>query len=180
MKKLNAIPYLLLLATITFITACNRPSPDQFFQTTILNTNILHEFASERFTKTLVESTIEFPDIPATKNKGDEAQQIVQTKTAYIEQTIKKIEDATPPDEDGETIKIKALELYNFVLPIYKKEYLDLALLCDKKSGDSEIAKASEKIIATYGPSFEQKYNTLLDLGKAYAEKHSLNVSFGN
>lgn len=179
MKKISTLIFL-YLSTFVFLISCNRPSPDQFFQTTVLNTNVLVGFATERFTKELVDNTIEFPDVPASKKNGDEAQQIIQSKIGYIEQTIQRIEDATPPDEDGETIKVKSLELYNFVLPVYKKEYLDLAKLCDTKRPEADIAAASTKVIETFGPSFEERYVALLELGKAYAEKHSLNVSFGN
>ncbi|MFD2741900.1 MULTISPECIES: hypothetical protein [Sphingobacterium] len=165
---------------ITLLTSCNRPSADEFFQTTVLNTNILNEFASERFAKSLIAETVEFPDIPSTKNNGDEAQQIVDNKIAYIEQTIKKIEDSTAPDEDGKIIKEKALDLFKFVLPVYQKEYKNLAIMCDQKQAENEIMAESEKIIETYGSAYEEKYVTLLTLGQDYAEKHHLNVSFGN
>ncbi|MCL8000855.1 hypothetical protein M8994_21935, partial [Brucella sp. 21LCYQ03] len=72
--KFNLLLSLTSLAVILLIS-CNRPSPDEFFQTTVLNTNILNEFASERFAKSLLAETVEFPDMPSTKNKGDEAQQ---------------------------------------------------------------------------------------------------------
>lgn len=174
--------HLLFLTTLvcTLLLSCNRPSPDQFFQTTVLNTNILNEFGSERFTKSLMDETIEFPDMPSSKKNGDEAQQVVEVKIAYLEQTIKKIEDSTPPDEDGEVLKEKALDLFKFVLPVYQKEYLGLAAMCDKKQPESEIVQASENIIQAYAPAFEDKYVALIELGQQYAEKHDINASFGN
>lgn len=166
--------------TIGLLMSCNRPSPDEFFQTTVLNTNILNEFASERFAKSLVAETVEFPDMPNTKKNGDEAQQIVDNKIAYIEQTIKKIEDSTAPDEDGKVLQKEALDLFKFVLPVYQKEYKNLAKMCDQKQTENEIMAESEKIIETYGSVYEEKYVALLTSGQDYAEKHNLNVSFGN
>ncbi|KGE12935.1 hypothetical protein [Sphingobacterium deserti] len=174
------LPLILTILVFAFFTSCNRPSPDQFFQTTILNTNILHEFGSERYTKSLLAETVEFADMPDSKKKGNEAQQVVELKIAYIEQTIKKIEDNEAPDEDGEVIKQKSLELFNYVLPVYKKDYLELAAMCDKKQSENEISEKSDNIIQTYAPTFEEKYVNLIGLGEQYASKHNINASFGN
>ena len=170
----------LFALVFALFTSCNRPSPDQFFQTTILNTNILHGFGSERYTKSLLAETVEFADMPDSKKKGNEAQQVVELKIAYIEQTIKKIEDNEAPDEDGEAIKQKSLELFNYVLPVYKKDYLELATMCDKRQSENEINEKSDQIIQTYGPTFEEKYVNLIGLGEQYASKHHINASFGN
>lgn len=174
------LPFILAILISALFTSCNRPSPDQLFQTTILNTNILHGFGSERFTKSLHDETVEFPDVPASKKNGNEAQQVVEAKIAYIEQTIKRIEESGAPDDEGEMIRQKSLELFNYALPVYKKEYLALAAMCDKKQPENEISDASENIIQTYGPAFEEKYVHLIDLGEQYALKHDINASFGN
>ncbi|TDS12908.1 hypothetical protein [Sphingobacterium paludis] len=168
-----------VIIVFALLASCGRSTPDQLFQTTILNTNILHGFGSERFTKSLHDETVEFPDVPASKKNGNEAQQVVEAKIAYIEQTIKRIEESGAPDDEGEMIKQKSLELFNYALPVYKKEYLALATMCDKKQPEKEIHDASAHIIQTYGPAFEEKYVHLIDLGEQYALKHNINASFG-
>lgn len=170
-----------LIATcILGAVACNRPSADQFFQTTILNTNILHEFAAEQFTKTLWSTTVSYEDNASSATQTAEAKQIVEAKVAYVEQTITRIEAMTPPDEDAEIIKAKSLDLYRFALPVYKNEYMTMAEMCDKKSSEEEVQKLGADIIEKYSAGFEERYDQLLLLGKAYAEQHSLNVQFGN
>ncbi|WDF67671.1 hypothetical protein PQ465_15325 [Sphingobacterium oryzagri] len=168
------------VALIVCMLSCNRPSADQFFQTTILNTNILHEFASEQFTKTLWSTTASYPDDTSGNENVKEAQQIVEAKIAYIEQTISRIEAMTPPDEEAEVIKEKSLDLYRFALPVYKNEYTAIAVRCDEKGAEEEIQKLGNEVVEKYAAGFEDRYDQLLLLGKAYAEEHSLNVQFGN
>lgn len=178
--KANTVIFTLFISMIAVISACNRPSADKFFQRTVLNTNILHDFAQASFTRTLTSTMVAHKGMPADQQQNNQAQQIVEAKIAYVEQTIGRIEDMTPPDADAGAIKGKSLALYHYVLPVYKKEYMDIAMRCDKKEDVEVIEQLALAVEEKYGEGFENLYLEVLELGKAYAEKHNLNVKFGN
>ena len=159
--------------------SCNRPNADQFFQTTILNTNIINDFASDRFGKQLTYDAIaRAKNSSTTPAERTNAQSIVNNKAAYIKQTIEKIEDLTPPDADAEVIKVKALDLYRFVLPVYENEYLEMAKMADSDSLQAVLEEKDLQIQEKYGHTFFERFDEFYALGKSYAEKHKLNVKF--
>lgn len=170
----------LFIGMIAVISSCNRPSADEFFQRTVLNTNILHDFAQESFTRTLTSTIVKSENWPADPKQNNQAQQIVEAKIAYVEQTIGRIKDMTPPDEDAGAIKGKSLDLFYYVLPVYKKEYMDMAKRCDNNEDVETIEQLALAIEEEYAEGFDNLYLEVLELGKAYAEKHNLNVKFGN
>lgn len=174
---MNKLKYLFILFAIAMSTACS-PSPDKFFDTVVLNSNILFDFGSEQFVKNVQASTVEYPDIPSSKRKGDEARQVIQMKIDYVKQTIGKIEALTPPDDEAKAIKEKALKMYRFALPVYEKEYMELAAKCDQKASKEEIYALGEAIAIKYGAGFDEVHSDLYESGKAYAQKHKLNVTF--
>lgn len=178
--KNKTIIFTLFISVIAVLSSCNTPSADQFFQRTVLNTNILHDFAQESFTRTLTSTMVTHQGAPAGQEQENQAQQIVEAKIAYVEQTISRIEGMTPPDDDAGAIKGKSLALYHYVLPVYKKEYMDIAKRCDDKEDMESIEQLAFDVEEKYGEGFENLYVEVLELGKAYAEKHNLNVKFGN
>ena|SRR5690606_19192115 len=81
--KANTVIFTLFISMIALISACNRPSADKFFQRTVLNTNILHDFAQASFTRTLTSTMVTHKGMPAGQQQNNQAQQIVEAKIAY-------------------------------------------------------------------------------------------------
>lgn len=173
-------PALTFLSTILlFFSSCFSESPQRFFDIAILNTNMITDFATPRFAKSILDETKEFPDIPSSKKKGNEAVENLKNKILYIEQSLEKIKKLSTNGEDQEEIKKISTELYELVIPVYKNEYMAYAKLCDSKGPQEEIQAMAAAIDAKYAMPFEQKYTTLMEKGKAYAQKHDLPVNWG-
>ncbi|RXK83402.1 hypothetical protein [Filimonas effusa] len=174
---MNNLKHLFLLSVIALCAACNRPDPNKFFDITVLNSNIVFDFGTEQFVRNVKGAATEYPG-STEKKKGNEARQVIQAKADYIKKTIEKIEALTPPDEDADKIKEKALKLYRFALPVYEKEYMQLAQKCDQKASDQDINTLAGDIETKYAAAFDQLHGDLYETGKTYAKKHNMNVKF--
>ena len=167
-----------LLAGLLFLSSCSE-SPEKFFDITILNTNVLNDFASPTFASHINDETKEFPDIPSSKKNGNEAVTSINNKVLYLEQSLEKIKKLSPTGDDEKAIKDQAIQLYEMVIPVYKNEYTKYAQLCDAKGSDDDKKSAALQIEEKYAPTFEKRYTELLEKGKAYAAKHNIQVNWG-
>lgn len=172
--------FIIFMWASLFFTACQAPSPENFFGKVVLNTNLIADFAPDRFGKRLEQETVEFADIPSSKNAGDEAQKTVDIKIQTVEKALKDINALHVSDDDAKALKEKSIALFEKVLPVYKNEYTAYAKLCDKKGSTEEKQVLLQKIQQDYMPGIDKTFDEVYVLGKAYAEKHNLNVNWGN
>jgi hypothetical protein len=100
MNKLPALspkPIVSLLILFSlFLSACSE-TPAHFFDITILNTNMINDFASADLARHLNDETKEYPDIPSSKKKGNEAATNLNNKILYLEQSLEKVKALTSP-----------------------------------------------------------------------------------
>lgn len=177
MKQFHFI--ILALVTLSFF-ACQSSSPDKFFGQVVLNTNLIADFDPATFGKRLEEETVEFPDVPSSKKNGNEAQEIVRIKIMSVEKAINDIKNLHVSDEDAKALQEQSVKLFEAVLPVYKNEYTAYAKLCDEKGPQEEKNVLLEKIERENLPAINSLFDSVYDLGKKYAEKHQLNVNWGN
>lgn len=168
--------FITLLTGLLFLTACTE-SADRFFGVAVLNTNILREFGTPTFARRLDDQTKEFPGVPASKKNGDEAQKSITNEILFIEKNIKDISSLSESGVKKE-IKQQSLELFQFVLPVYKNEYMAYAKLCDAKAPQEQKDLIIKGIDEKYNEEFEKKYIGLLEKGKAFAKDNNLNVKW--
>ncbi|RNL54206.1 hypothetical protein D7004_08935 [Pedobacter jejuensis] len=169
--------YFLALCTVLF-SACSE-TPEKFFDIAILNTNMINDFASPDLARHINDETTEFPDIPSSKKKGNEAETGIKNKILYLEQSLEKVKALSPSGKDEEEIKKLSMQLYEMVIPVYKNEYLTYAKICDKHGSQTVKDEIVNKIDQQYGQRFEQNYNALMDKGKAYAKENNIQVNWG-
>ncbi|MBS7563033.1 hypothetical protein KHS38_01335 [Mucilaginibacter sp. Bleaf8] len=166
----------IILLTI-FLASCSEPA-DKFFGTAVLNTNTINDFGTPLLAKHINDETIEFPDIPSSKKKGNEALIHVQNSVLYMEKSLKDIKALSAGDKSRATIKAQAIALYEFVIPIYKNEYTAYAKLCDAKAPQVQKDEIIKSIAEKYNARFEELFTTLIDNGKAFAREHDLKVNW--
>ncbi|PTS99517.1 hypothetical protein DBR11_12165 [Pedobacter sp. HMWF019] len=71
-----------MLVLSIFLQCCSEPA-DKFFGVAVLNTNTITDFGTPILAKHIDAATIEYPDVPSSKKKGDEAVKYVQNKRIY-------------------------------------------------------------------------------------------------
>lgn len=94
-----------------------------------------------------------------------------------MEKVLKDIKEL-PENDDTKEIKDLSLSIYEYVIPVYKNEYTAYAKLCDAKGPEDQKQQIIQNIEKKYVPAFEDKFALLLEKGKAYAQKHDLNVKW--
>ena len=101
--------------------------------------------------------------------------EVVQTKLEAVESSYEKVKGLSSNDETKEMLNA-AVALYEFVIPVYKNEYTQLAKLYDDGAPTEQIAALEKTIREKYAARFEELYKALGTAGKAYAAKHNIPV----
>lgn len=163
------------VSAFTIFCGCTAPDPEKIFGEAVLNSNMFHTFAAESMYREWGQ--------PSVKMVGNDVNNIVpmtrmemlENKIASIEPNLKKIE-ALPKNDDTRAMIEASLALHNYILPVYKTEYKQLAKLYDDNAPQEQIDAMTKRIHDTYYKGFEERTNALIAAGKVYAAKHNINV----
>lgn len=181
MSKLQELPKktfsCLLILSILLLTSCSAP-PAEFFDITVLNTNAFNDFASPELARHINDETKEFPDIPSSKKKGDEARTNISNKILYLEQSLDKVKKLSASGDQQKEIKDLSTHLYEMVIPVYKNEYMAYAKLCDAQASQTAKDSVVKDIDVKYRVNFEKSYDALMEKGKAYAAENNIQVNW--
>lgn len=177
MKKYLLNKFLFFCTCLLFIN-CNTTTPDKYFGVAVLNTNMLSGFADNGMIRQL--------DSPSSKLSGDNGETVPMSRTEVMDSKIESIEinyeevkDLKETEDTKEMISA-SLALYEYVLPVFKTEYMQLAKLYDSDASDSQLQSLSESIHEKYSSGYKEHYDRLISAGKIYAEKHDIKVNWGN
>ena len=170
--KLSVI--LFFISTI-LLQSCSEPA-DKFFDVAVLNTNTMTDFGTPILAKHINDETIEYPNTPSSKKKGNEALTQVQNNILYMEKALKDIEALSANSDSRKALKEQAISLYKFVIPVYKNEYTAYAKLCDAKGSQEQKEELAKLIEQKYYTGFEKRYTTLIASGKAFAQANNIDV----
>lgn len=169
--------FILVLIGIGFVfSSCNTSSPEKYFDTAVLNTNLLQGFANNGLQRELESPSVEMVqgiDVPVPMHRKE----VIETKIRFVEETLKKIH-SLKEDESAKSIVQNSLALYEYVLPVYKNEYSDLADMYDENASKETIQKKIKEIEEKYAPHFEELYLKLISNGKLYATQHDIKVNW--
>ncbi|NIG54071.1 hypothetical protein [Chitinophaga sp. Cy-1792] len=166
---------LIAFCLLTF-AACSSVTPDKFFATTVLNSNLLNDFDPRAFGKILEQYA---QPVPNVQKKGNEAEQVVEMKIKYSEKVLEKLKSLAPVDDKERALKENAIGLFETVLPVYKNDYLKYAKLCDQHVTSADKDAILTKIQEQDMPKFTQQMDALFEKGKAFASEHHIEVHWG-
>lgn len=166
----------ILLGAVVAFSACTNPTPENYFDKAVLNTNIVNDFGSEPLTKTLISYGVNQGTSQDMKNP---AETFIDSKVQYITKQLKDIKDLKETDETRNMLKT-SVALFEYVLPVYKNEYMALAKLSDQGGTQDDILSLGKEIDEKYGVRFDSLYDVLTAEGKKYAAEHNINVKWGN
>jgi hypothetical protein len=172
--------FLPLLIGSFLLTSCDQTTPQNYFDRAVLSSNQMRGFAGTGG----IERELRQPSIKLVDPARDETAQmtrkeVVELKLAFIEQAYERVK-ALPESEDTREMVYASLALYEYVLPVYKNEYLQLARLYDEKAPEREIETFQRHIQDQYRPGFQSRMDTLLDAAKPYADRHGIKVNWSS
>jgi len=111
---------------------CNSVTPEKCFDIAVLNSNMLVGFANEGQIREL-----ESPSVKMSENgNGTVAMSrsdVVQAKVDFVETNLKKLKGLKETEDQKEMVQA-SLALHEYILPVYKTEYQQLAKLYDEGS----------------------------------------------
>ncbi len=171
MKKI--IPFLSFVCCLLF--SCNNPAPEEYFGKAVLNSNLLYGFAGNGMQRELESPSEKL----VNENTGATAPmtraELINNKLQAVESNFEKVKSLSPTDETKAMLNA-SIALYEYVIPVYKNEYSQLAKLYDDGAASSMITTAEKNIIEKYQTKFDELYDALGIAGKAYAKKHGIKV----
>lgn len=173
--------FLLPLAALCLIfTSCKKVTPENYFDRTVLNSNLLHGFAGDAG----IEQEMKLPSIklvnpsdPQSETAQMTRKEVVEKHLASIEHSYGKVKEL-PETEDTREMLRASVALYEYVLPVYRNEYQQLARLYDEGAPETEIENSRRTIQEQYRTGFETRMAALRAAGKPYAELHGIRVNF--
>jgi hypothetical protein len=170
---------LIAIALGLSLTSCNNVSPEKYFDEAVLNVNLITPFGGQAALNSLAHPSVKL--VPGTKDQTTPMtrKEIVEDQIQRVEANLVKIK-ALPDSEETRDMVQTSIKLHEFVLPVYKTEYRQLAKLYDEDGSQPERVSRAHEIDTKYLAGYQTFFNRLVELGKAYAEKHHIKVEWQN
>ena len=103
--------------------------------------------------------------------------EIIDNKTTSLETNFEKVKRLKQTDDTRERLEA-SVALYEYVLPVYKTEYQQLAKLYDEGAAREEIESLAASIETKYRTGFETLFDRLAAGGKPDAARHNIKVNW--
>ncbi|MBV8101863.1 MAG: hypothetical protein JOZ31_22180 [Verrucomicrobia bacterium] len=159
------------------LSSCNNASPEIYFDEAVLNVNLITPFGGQAALYSLAHPSVKL--VPETKDQTTPMtrKEIIEDQIQRVEGNLTKIK-ALPDAEETRDMVQTSIKLHEFVLPVYKAEYRELAKLYDEGGSQQERVAKAQEIDTKYLAGYQALFNRLVELGKAYAAKHHLKVEW--
>jgi len=175
MRKLILLP--LLTGCICQFIACNSATPEEYFGVAILNHNMMHGFAGTGLQRELESPSVKMIDGNKDNIAPMKRKEIIDDKIKILEDNQEKLKALKETDDTRDMLKASAA-IYDYVLPVYRNEYTQLAKLYDENSPGEKIQSYSQAISDKYYAGYQQLFQKLTTAGKTFADKHGIKVNW--
>ena len=170
---------LIVLVVGSLLASCNNATPENYFDEAVLDVNLITPFGGQAALQSLAHPSVKL--VPGTKDQTTPMtrKEIVEDQIQRVEGNLSKVK-ALPDSEETRDMVQTSIKLHEFVLPVYKTEYRQLAKLYDEGGSQQERMATAREIDAQYLAGYQALFSRLVELGKAYAEKHHIKVEWQN
>ena len=167
----------LLVAAIFQLTACTSSSPQDTFNTAVLSVNTIHDFATEGLLRQLESPSVHMVNGDKDKVEQMKRKEVIEDKIQVVKDYHNKVKQLKETEDSKEMIGASRA-LYDYVLPVYEKEYRELARLYDEGAAKESIDSYAQGIQDKYYQGFANLFDKVTAAGKVYAKKHDINVQW--
>ena len=167
----------LLVPGLFQFTACTSSSPENTFNTAVLSCNMIHDFASNGFLRQLETPSVQMVNGDVNNVAPMKRKEVIEGKIQVVKDYHNKVNQLNESDDSKEVI-VASRALYDYVLPVYEKEYRELARLYDEGAAKESIASYAQGIQDKYYQGFSELFDKVTAAGKLYAKKHNINVQW--
>lgn len=167
----------IVLSVSLFLMSCNMATPENYFDRAVLSVNMMSGFANDGLQRQLAKPSVKLVEGTTDKTMPMKRKEVVEDQIRYIDESYSKVKDLKETDDTRDILKASAA-LYEYVLPVYKNEYIQLARLYDDGASAEQIATLAQSIQDKYGPGFATRYDAVINAGKPFAARHNINVQW--
>lgn len=159
--------------------SCSTPTPEKYFNLAVLNCNVMTGFANEGLQKELDKPAVKMSEGNKDKAVPMKRKDVIDSKIEFLEANRKQLNELKETMDSKDMLQASAA-LNEYVLPVYKTEYEQLAKLYDKGASKKEIQSFAQSIHDKYYTGFKELFSKLMAIGKSFAEKHNIKVNWCN
>jgi hypothetical protein len=175
MRKL--IFFLVITSCYWQLISCNSASPEKYFDIAVLNCNMMNGFAGMGLQREMETPSVKMIDGDKDKIAPMKRKEVIEDKIQTLEANQEKLKGLKETDDARDMLKASSA-LYEFVLPVYKNEYRELASLYDVNASRGNIESYTQSISDKYYAGYAKRFQKLTDAGKAFAETHGIKVNW--
>lgn len=180
MKKIlkNSVILPILIVVSLISTSCTKLSPEKTFEIAALNSNLLSDFGSREINRQLQQDPQIYDEVTKKMKTSSYYDYFNYKITNYLEtryENIKNIEE----NDDNKELLTASKDLFSYAIAKEKEGYLPIAKIKDEKASSEQIQKAIVDFDASTQTEIAAKFAKLMDVAKAYADKHNINAKFG-
>ncbi len=168
---------ILVIAFCSVLTSCDSASPQVTFQRAVLNCNMIADFAGRGLLRQLEQPSEKLTDAKTGASAPMKRKEVIDDKMAFVEQALEKIRKLSQSGDAKDMVQA-SIALHEYVLPVYRNEYQQLAKLYDDGAPKAQIDALATTIGTKYGPGFAKLYDEVITAGKVYAAKHDIKVQW--
>ena len=176
--SVHVLPILRLFLCAAFccvLASCDDASPKTCFDRAVLNCNLIHDFASKGLLRQLGSPSIKLTDARTGASAPMKRKEVIDDKIAFIEQSLERVRKLRQTDDTRDIVQA-SIALHEYVLPVYRNEYQQLAKLYDDGAAKEPIEALASAITVKYRAGFEALSDRLTTAGKAYASRNDIKV----
>ena len=175
MRKSYFVMLLILVGPV--LTSCTDNNPETQFGIAVLNSNMMHGFANNGLQRELESPSAQMINGDKDKFAPMKRKEVIQNKINSLEANFNKLNRLKETSDNRNLLKASR-DLYNYVLPVYKNDYLRLAKLYDEGADPEMIGLLTNTIQQKYYDGFIALHEKLIAEGKPFAQKHGINVQW--
>ena len=171
-------PRLSSIAFCLFLVSCDTATPENYFDRAVLNCNLIHGFAGSGLRRELESPSVKLSETGNGETIPMKRKEVIDNAITSLETNFEKVKKLKETDDTRDILQA-SVALYEFVLPVYKTEYQQLARLHDEGAAREEIDSLARSIGTRYRSDFEKLSDRLTAAGKPYAARHGIKVNWG-
>jgi hypothetical protein len=178
MKRSFLYGTLLLLISAAY-TSCNTATPEKYFGVAVLNTNFIVGFSNNGLYRELQQPSAKLVEGTSNQTVSMKRKEVIDGKIVFLQENLEKLKSMRSTTDAKEMLEV-SIALHEYVIPVYKNEYQELARLFDEGKPDAVTEAMARKIYEKYSAGYEAILDKLISVGKAYAARHEIKVNWGN
>lgn len=179
MKRVNNI--LGVIVVFIMFTSCQKETPQKVVEKTVLKANLLMANYGIGYFEQLKElqknEYLKYYDNDGEEYAATYSQYLHKVTIPDLERSLRDIQNLEVNEDSKELINA-SIELFEFCIDFYKKDYAEIAYMYDEGKSQQEINQLIKEFKAKSLEEFEEKNLELDEAAKKYAEKKAVSLKF--